>query len=126
PARIDSSTSATPPANSTRYFPGLTAPHSSSSICARFATASATTIPRASDATSSNASASDNPELVLQRAAPLARVRARGGEAVAGRARDGPGRVPLAAHAEARVRRRVLHEQGRVHRARHVVQVVDG
>src|SRR5471032_1375301 len=130
PARSDSSVSATPPAKRIKYFPGLTAPHSSSSTVARFITASATATPRASEATSSSASAgalssSDNAELVLERAAPLARIGTSRGEAVARRARDGPGRVALATDAKASIAGRVLDEERGVHRPRHVVQVVD-
>src|SRR5712691_9736733 len=126
PAASDSSTSATPPAKSTRYLPGLTGPHCKSSMRARFATASATTTPRAIEDTSSSArAASDNAELVLERATALAGEGARGGEAVAAGARDGPGGVALAADTEAGVRRRVLDEERCVHGAGHVVQVVD-
>src|SRR5437879_6190069 len=98
PAATDSSVSPTPPAKSTRYLPGLTGPHWSSSTRARLATASATTTPRARDDTSSSASAGgepavgdewlDNAELVLQGAAPLAGDAARGSEADAGRLGD--------------------------------------
>src|SRR5437660_6526858 len=135
PAATDSSVSPTPPAKSTRYLPGLTGPHWSSSTRARLATASATTTPRARDDTSSSASAGgepavgdewlDNAELVLQGAAPLAGEGARGSEAVAGRAGDGPGRVALAAHAQPGVGGCVLDEERGVHRPRHLVQVVD-
>src|SRR5207302_1960803 len=111
-----------PPAKSTRYLPGLTGPHWSSSTRARFATASATTTPRASEDTSRSARASNNSELVLERAASLAGEGARGGESVAARAGDGPGGVALATHAQARVRGRVLDEERGVHGARHVVQ----
>src|SRR5712692_9367688 len=110
PAACDSSTSPTPPAKRIRYFPGLTGPQERSWTAARLATASATTTPRTSDPTSSSARASDNAELVLERAAPLAGERARRGQAVAGGARDGPRRVALAAHAEPGVRGRVLDE----------------
>src|SRR5260370_22349738 len=124
PAWSDSSTSATPPTKSTRYLPGLTGPHSSSSTRARLATASAATTPRASDETSSKARASDNAELVLERAAALAGEGPRGGEALAPAAGDGPGGVPLAAHAQPGIRRRVLDEEARVHRPPHVLQLV--
>src|SRR5260370_23370546 len=101
-------------------------------MLAHFATASATTTPGASDEISSSAKAGgagwpawpvdgaeaeaplDNPQPVLERAAPLARDGARGGQAVAARAGDGPCGVAPAAHPQPGAAAGVLAEEARV------------
>src|SRR5215471_11876844 len=132
PALSASSTSPTPPLNSSTYLPGETGSAMAISTGARLTNASPTRIPRAMDSSSNSPSAgpgtfigSDDPEVIFERAPPLPGEGERRGQSLSSGRGDGERCVSLARHAQARVRGTVLYEDGRVDHLCHRVQVVD-